>query len=225
MELNLKDIMSLLFSKLLLIILAILLCAGAAFAYTYFFVDPTYTSSAKLVARNKDSFSGSITSSDLAASQALVSTCMNVLTTEDFLDRVSEKLESKYYNISNAYIRNHMSCKHISDTEIFTVQITTPDPNLSYDIANAISDLAPEVIPNTITIGELRLIDRARVPSTSSWPLMKNSAIGAVIGAVAVIAFIIIKDMLDTTVRTKKDLEDKFGDIPVIGTIPGINKS
>ena len=50
MELNLKDIMSLLLSKLLLIILAILLCAGAAFAYTYFFVDPTYTSSAKLVA-------------------------------------------------------------------------------------------------------------------------------------------------------------------------------
>ena len=38
MELNLKDIMSLLLSKLLLIILAILLCADAAFAYTYFFV-------------------------------------------------------------------------------------------------------------------------------------------------------------------------------------------
>lgn len=225
MEINLKDIMSLLFSKFLLIILAILLCAGAAFAYTYFFVDPTYTSSAKLVARNKDSFSGSITPSDIAASQSLVSTCMKVLETEDFLDRVSEKLESKYYNVSNEYIRNHMSCKHISDTEIFTVQITTPDPNLSYDIANAISNLAPEIIPQTITVGELRLIDSARVPSTSSWPLMKNSAIGAVIGAVAVIAFIIIKGMLDTTVRTKKDLEDKFGDIPVIGTIPGINKS
>ncbi|MGM9663387.1 MAG: YveK family protein [Eubacteriales bacterium] len=225
MEINLKDIMSLLLSKMLLIILVVLLSAGAGFAYTYFFVDPTYTASAKLVARNKDSFSGSITSSDIAASQSIVSTCMNVLTTEAFLDRVSEKLESKYYNVSNAYIRNHMSCKHISDTEIFTVQITTPDPNLSYDIANAISELAPEIIPQTITVGELRLIDSARMPTSYSWPLTKNAVIGAFIGAVAIVAIIVIKDMLDTTVRTKKDLEDKFGDIPVIGAIPKINKN
>ena len=117
-----------------------------------------------------------------------------------------------------------MTRKHVTDTEIFVVQITTTDPKLSYDIANAISDLAPDLIPKTITVGELRLIDRARVPETSSWPIARNTVLGGLAGAVIAIAIIIIKDMLDTTIRTKKDLEDKFEDIPVIGTIPGIKQ-
>ena len=117
-----------------------------------------------------------------------------------------------------------MTCKHITDTEIFVVQITTTDPNLSYDIANAISDLAPELIPKTITVGELRLIDRARIPTSSSWPITRNTVLGGLVGAVLAIAVIIIRDMLDTTIRTKKDLEDRFEDIPVIGTIPGIKQ-
>ena len=149
---------------------------------------------------------------------------MDILTTEDFLDQVSAKLESKYTDVTNSYIKKHMTCKHITDTEIFVVQITTTDPNLSYDIANAISDLAPELIPKTITVGELRLIDRARIPTTSSWPITRNTVLGGLVGAVLAIAVIIIRDMLDTTIRTKKDLEDRFEDIPVIGTIPGIKQ-
>lgn len=149
---------------------------------------------------------------------------MDILTTEDFLDHVSAKLESKYTGVTNAYIKKHMTRKHITDTEIFVVQITTTDKYLSYDIANAISDLAPDLIPKTITVGELRLIDRARVPETSSWPIARNTVLGGLAGVVIAIAIIIIKDMLDTTIRTKKDLEDKFEDIPVIGTIPGIKQ-
>ena len=81
-----------------------------------------------------------------------------------------------------------------------------------------------DLIPKTITVGELRLIDRARLPETSSWPIARNTVLGGLAGAVIAIAIIIIKDMLDTTIRTKKDLEDKFEDIPVIGTIPGIKQ-
>ena len=216
MELNLKDIVSLLLSKLFVIILVVLLCAGVGFAYTYFAVDPTYAAYTKLVVRNKNGVATGVTSSDLAASQSLVNTCMDILTTEDFLDHVSAKLESKYTGVTNAYIKKHMTRKHITDTEIFVVQITTTDPNLS--------DLAPDLIPKTITVGELRLIDRARLPETSSWPIARNTVLGGLAGAVIAIAIIIIKDMLDTTIRTKKDLEDKFEDIPVIGTIPGIKQ-
>lgn len=224
MELNLKDIVSLLLSKLFVIILVVLFCAGVGFAYTYFAVDPTYAAYTKLVVRNREGVATGVTSSDLAASQSLVNTCMKILETEDFLDQVSAKLESKYTDVTNSYIKKHMTCKHITDTEIFVVQITTTDPNLSYDIANAISDLAPELIPKTITVGELRLIDRARIPTTSSWPITRNTVLGGLVGAVLAIAVIIIRDMLDTTIRTKKDLEDRFEDIPVIGTIPGIKQ-
>lgn len=224
MELNLKDIVSLLLSKLFVIILVVLFCAGVGFAYTYFAVDPTYAAYTKFVVRNRDGVATGVTSSDLAASQSLVNTCMDILTTEDFLDQVSAKLESKYTDVTNSYIKKHMTRKHVTDTEIFVVQITTTDKYLSYDIANAISDLAPDLIPKTITVGELRLIDRARVPETSSWPIARNTVLGGLAGAVIAIAIIIIKDMLDTTIRTKKDLEDKFEDIPVIGTIPGIKQ-
>lgn len=180
-------------SKLFVIILVVLLCAGVGCAYTYFAVDPTYAAYTKLVVRNKDGVATGVTSSDLAASQSLVNTCMDILTTEDFLDHVSAKLESKYTGVTNAYIKKHMTRKHVTDTEIFVVQITTTDKYLSYDIANAISDLAPDLIPKTITVGELRLIDRARVPETSSWPIARNTVLGGLAGAVIAIAIIIIK--------------------------------
>ena len=59
---------------------------------------------------------------------------------------------------------------------------------------------------------------------TSDGIALSNTVLGGLAGAVIAIAIIIIKDMLDTTIRTKKDLEDKFEDIPVIGTIPGIKQ-
>ena len=43
MKFDFKDIMSLLMSKIFVILLALFIFAGAGFAYTYFFVEPTYT--------------------------------------------------------------------------------------------------------------------------------------------------------------------------------------
>ena len=224
MKFDFKDIMSLLMSKIFVILLALFIFAGAGFAYTYFFVEPTYTASVKLLARNKEA-TGSVSSSDIVASQNLANTCITILESDDFLDKVSALLESRYTGITNSYIKNHMVCKKVPDTEILTVRIKTPDAKISYDIAQAIGNLAPDIIPQTITMGELRKIDSARLPKNSSWPVAQNSLIAGVIGAIAVCAIIIIRAMLDTTIRSKKDLEDKFDDIPVIGTIPGISRN
>lgn len=224
MKYNFRDIISLLASKILVILLVLVIFAGAGFAYTYFFVDPTYSASVKLLARNKES-TGSVSSSDIVASQNLANTCITILESDDFLDKVSAKLESKYTGVTNSYIKNHMVCKKVPDTEILTVRIKTPDAQISFDIAQTIGELAPEVIPQTITVGELRKIDSARLPKNSSWPVAQNTVVSAAVGAIAACAIIVIRAMLDTTIRTKKDLEDKFEDIPVIGTIPGISKN
>lgn len=220
-EIDLRKIFLMLKKRIVFIILGTLITAVLSGCITEFFITPTYTASCTLyVYSNTDRVStdSSIAQGEITASQQLVNTYIVVLESDFVLEEVAQNLNLE---LTASQLRSMISCSQINETEIFKVTVSNESPALAADIANAIADVAPDAIVDTIKAGGVSVIDYAKVPSSPSSPNFKlNILIGALVGFVVSFVIFFIREIFDTTVSDQSDLEREFNNIPVIGTIP-----
>ena len=204
-EIDLRKIFIMLKKKVAIILVIAFIGAALAGCITNFFIKPKYTSGVSFyVNNNNDNLigsSGTISSSDLDASEKLVNTYMFVVKSRTFRDKIADKLSSEV-------------------TLIFQVNVTSTSPQLASDVANTIAELAPDEIVRVLKVGGVEVVDYASVPTSPSSPnLAKNILIGfAVAFALAFIIFF-TKELFDTRITRETDLTKDF-DIPVLGTVP-----
>lgn len=219
-EVDLGKIFYMLKKRILYIILGTLITAVLAGCITEFFISPKYSTACTMyVYSNADRVStdSSIASGEITASQQLVNTYIVVLESDSVLDGVIKELD---LNITASQLRSMISCTQINETEIFRVTVTSENAALAADIANAVADIAPEAIVNTIKAGGVSVIDYAKVPSSPSSPnFIRNIAIGAAVGLAVTFILFFVYELFDTTITAEKDLEREF-EIPVLGSIP-----
>ena len=223
-EIDILGILIALRNKIVYIILATLICAMVSGCITEFLISPKYTTSCTMyVYSNTDRVStdSSIGASELDASKQLVNTYIVVLESDNVLEKVIEELN---LNAKADDIRRLISCAQIEETEVFRVSVTSKDPVLSANIANAIAQVAPEEIVRVVKAGGVEVVDYAKVPENPSSPnLKRNIVLGAGVGFVASFALFFLIAMFDTTITSKKDLEREFENIPILGSVPRID--
>lgn len=217
---DLKELFMLMWNKLWIIILAILLVGGGVFSISKWVMTPIYSAKVSMYVNNaiRENNQTAVTQGDLTASQNLVDTYIVILESNAVLDKVAKQIG----NISAREIRAGMSAAPINGTEAFAVTVNDPDPVRAREIANTVADVAPAEIIRVVKAGSVEVIDYAGLPSAPSSPnVLRNTAVGMLLGAVLAIGGILLVAMFDTTVHTDEDLKAAFA-IPVIGVIPEI---
>ena len=201
-EIDLRKIFLMLKKRIVFIILGTLITAVLSGCITEFFITPTYTASCTLyVYSNTDRVStdSSIAQGEITASQQLVNTYIVVLESDFVLEEVAQNLNLE---LTASQLRSMISCSQINETEIFKVTVSNESPALAADIANAIADVAPDAIVDTIKAGGVSVIDYAKVPSSPSSPNFKlNILIGALVGFAVSFVIFFIREIFDTTVN------------------------
>ena len=216
LELDLMQVIQILWNKIWLIVLVGLLSGVAAFLGTHFLIIPKYTASVKLYVNNSTKINTDITSSDLSASQSLVDTYITIIRSDVVLDEVVRQTGLAY---SAAEIDEMITAGSINNTEVFRVSVSNPDAAAAAKIANSIAEIASERIGEIVRGSSVKIIDQAKIPTAISSPdLKKNTLIGVLIGFVTVIAVILLIELLDQRVKTEGDLE-KISDLPILGCI------
>lgn len=220
-EIDLRKVFEMLKKKAVFIVIIAVIGGILAACYTNFFIEPKYTASVKLYAYNNNDYilssDNSITSGNIEASEKLVTTYLEVVKSNAFLEKVSDKFDNK---ISAGQIKSMLSCSKIEDTFAFQISITSTNPKTAADIANAIADTCPDEIVNIIKVGGVSIIDNAIEPKSPSSPnVKKNVLIGLVAGFALSFAFFFLKELFDTSIKDEKDLEREFN-IPILGSIP-----
>ena len=220
-ELDLRLLVMALVRKLWLIALCAVILAAAAFGYTKYFVTPTYRASVTIYVNNNrlnlEGSSATLTASDLSVAQRLVSTYVITLKSDRVLTKVAQELDVK---LSAAQIRNMISAEAVDNTEVFKGQITNAAPKLAADIANAIAKVAPDEISEIVVGSSTKIIDYATVPKAPSAPnVMRNTALGAVIGVALAALIAILQELLDLRVREEQDVT-RLSEAPILGRIP-----
>lgn len=225
-EIDLLHLLKVLWHRAWIVILVMLLVGAIAFSYAFFFITPTYQATAMMYVNNNSissSVSEIISSSQLVAAQELLETYIVILTSRTTLEQV---IETAGLNYNYRELRGMISAGSVNETEIFSITVTSEDPEEAALIANTIVKVLPDRISNIIEKANVRTVDDAVVPTGKAAPsLTKYAAIGMLLGAVLSCAVIIIYDMMDTTMRGEEYLTQNHPDIPVLAIVPDMYES
>lgn len=221
LEIDLRDFLKNLVKRIWLVALCAVILGTAVFVYTKNFVAPKYQASVSMyVNNNSGKDSTYISSSDLAVALRLVATYVNIIQSDSVLDKV---IQETRLPLTTAQVRSMISAHVVDETEMFKVTVTTPNPQMSADLANAIASFAPAVISEIIEGSNAKIIDYARVPKSSTSPnYMTSAVLGAIVGAALAVLAILIQTLLDVRIKNEEDLA-KICNIPVLGIIPDLS--
>ncbi len=219
-EIDLRGLFKVLLKRAWIIVLCAIILGSAVLMYTVNFVAPQYKASVTIYVNNNSSKDTSyISSSDLAVALRLVTTYVNIIQSNTVLDKV---IAETNLALTTDQVRSMISAEVVGETEMFKVTVTTPYPQMSMDLANAIAAIAPDEIAEIIEGSSAKIIDYARLPKGSSSPnYTTNTILGAAAGAVLAIVVIVLQNMLDVRIKNEEDLE-KICSVPVLGVIPDL---
>ena len=179
-DVDLKRLFFEVLKRLWLILLVGIICGASMFVYAKFFITPQYKATATIYIQNYTGDNDKkIYSSDLSASQNLVTTYQGLFTSDNVLNRVKEKLGDNY---SADAIRAAFTAEAVEDTPILKISISDHDPEQAAKIVNEIAKVAPDAIMNLVEGSSVKVVDLSRVPTEISYPSYKKLAlIGCVI--------------------------------------------
>lgn len=217
-DVDLKRLFFEVLKRLWLILLVGIICGASVFVYAKFFITPQYKATATIYIQNYTGDNDKkIYSSDLSASQNLVTTYQGLFTSDNVLNKVKEKLGDNY---SADAIRAAFTAEAVEDTPILKISISDHDPEQAAKIVNEIAKVAPDAIMNLVEGSSVKVVDLSRVPTEISYPSYKKlTLIGCVIGAGLTLAIIVLLVLFNSYIEGEEDITKLF-DAPVIGKIP-----
>lgn len=220
-ELDLKELFNIFWSKKIQILLIILIFAVVGVIYTIGFVTPMYSSSTSLVLTSADSSSAdatnSITTTDVTLNSKLVSTYSEIVKTKKVLRQVISNLQ---IDVEEETLRRNVTVSSVEDTELIEITVTNENATYAAKIANEIAKVFSEEVTKIYKINNIHILDEAEVSgSPSNINHMKDVIIFTFIGIVVAVAYVLLNNMLDTTIKSPEEVEKNFG-IPVLVSIP-----
>ncbi|MCJ0892077.1 polysaccharide biosynthesis tyrosine autokinase [Rhodococcus sp. ARC_M5] len=201
------------------VIVAILGSLGASLLVT-----PQYESSARMFVSTTGGATVTETYQGNLASQQLVASYSELATSEALAARVLTILP---LNLSASQLAEKINATSTPDTVLFNLTVTDSSPALARDIANATADEL------TAQVRELETPEDGGAPSagvkvfqqasSSSNPVSPNTernlALGAAVGLMLGIALAVLRDRLDNTIKSRREIESISGKA-LVGTIP-----
>ena len=207
-----------LLSKLHVIFLCGLLFGLLAYGAVYLLITPKYMASTMLYVNNASTKENAttITQSDLYASSQLVNTYSAIITSESFLGNVIADAD---IDIEVEDLAEQLEIESVNDTEAFKVTVMNEDPKAAARIANAIADIAPSQIPAIVDGSSVKVIDYASIPTEIAKPSYRKAAlIGLMLGLFISAIVILLREIMDTTIKSESDLEE--WKLPILGVVP-----
>lgn len=194
-----------------------------AFTYFNYFVPKTYTARVKLyveTATTQESAYNALSNYNYAA--ALVNTYVEMLSTNNFYEKLSENLDEKYTSIElSKIVKFSNESEDDVQTEVFTAIVSGNSPTEAKVIADSVADTAPGVISSLKNDDtELKIVDNATIPTAPSSPrVLRNTVLAAAAGFILMLIFVFVKELLDNKIKYSAELT-QINDIPILSAVP-----
>ena len=219
-ELDLKELISMFWSKKIQIILITAIFIIIGIIYTIGFVTPKYTSSTRLVLATSNSStqsSGTITTTDLTLNSNLVSTYRELVKSTNVVRQVISNLGIV---ADEEQIKKQISVTSVTNTALIEISVTDINPTNAAKIANELANVFIDEVTKIYKLDNVYVLDKAEIDENpSNINHIRDVAIFTFLGIVVSAAYVIIANMLDTTIKSVEDVEKGFK-VSVLATIP-----
>lgn len=214
MTIDLVEVFQVIRHWLWLIVLVALACGTAAYAFSKFVLPEEFESTTKIYVLDKSGAGGTnsqSTYSDLQVGMQLTKDYVELIKSRTVLEAV---MKDNHLNQTYTYeqFAETVNVQTPADTRIVTITVTNHDPALAQKLADDIRKRSGELIINTMQIDAVNTYEKANYPDRKSAPSCGRWAVvAALIGALAVSAIVIVRYLLDDTIKTSDDVEKYLG--------------
>ena len=211
-EIDIGHILSILWDKIMVIIATGIIVGLGAFLVAKFFITPQYESETKLYVLNRANDSAT-TLSDVQLSTQLTKDYKILVTSAPVMKEL--KLDMKASQLASS-----ISVDTPSDTRVLQITVVSDDPYQAKKIADCVAKVSSQKICDIMKIEQVNVIEEGSLSETPAFAVVQKwTIIGALAGIVLSAAVIVIKSMLDDTVKTTEDVE-KYFDLSTLAVIP-----
>ena len=220
-EIDVLALLQKLWTKKVFILFTAFYVAVFAFLGTYFFIQPTYTSSTRIYGVNQADDGKNLSAQDLQAGTFLTKDYKEIITSNDVL---SEVIKDEKLNMTEADLAKMISVNIPTDTRLISISVNAKTGQDAQSLANKVRDVAAEKIKKVTKVEDVTTLEDAKLPDSPSSPNIKrNVALGAVLGGFLAIVGVLVREILDDRIRRPEDIEDALG-LTLLGIVPDIDK-
>ena len=214
-EIDLLQLWNAIRHRIWLVLLAGFIVADIAFAITKFLITPMYSSSATMLVVTKETTLSSL--ADLQLGSQLTNDYEIMITSRPVLQEAIEELGLE---ISYKRLRNMITISNPNDSRMLIISTLQADPELAKNVVDTVAEISSEYIAEKMEVTAPKIIEEGEVPIFQSSPnLLRNTAIGGMLGIIAAVFLICVAVILNDSIQTEDDIE-RYLQLPVLAVVP-----
>ena len=221
-EIDVFQLVKVLWKRKFLIVLAALVAGLAAFAYSSFMIKPQYASTTRIyvVNRNQADKPG-LTNQDLQAGAYLVKDYREIILSQDVLEKV---VADQKLTMDAKTLGRKVSVTVPAETRIVSISVRDGNPEEASRIANALREVAAQKIISVTRVSDVTTLEEARPATSPSSPnIRRNTMMATIAGVGFIVVIVLLVELLDDRVKRPEDIEEVMH-LSLLGVIPNLEK-
>lgn len=215
-EIDIMQMIRLLWSKAVIIIMTGIILGLIALLGSKLFISPVYQSSTQLYVINRQS-EGTTTLTDLQSSTQLAKDYKILVTSRTVTEKVISDLK---LDMTAEALADKITVNAGTDSRVLEIVVLDNDQYKAKEIADKVAQISADTICKIMDIEKVNIIDEANFPPSPVSPnVKKNAVIAGILGILLASAVVIIRFLLNDTIRSAEDIEKYLG-ISTLALIP-----
>ncbi|UJF34574.1 YveK family protein [Paenibacillus hexagrammi] len=224
MELDLRDILKIIRKRVWMIASIVVIATIATAVISYFFMQPIYEASTKLII-NKSNDQVGMTQVDLNSVNLnirLIDTYKEIIKTPRIMDKVVADYPD--LNISAEQLVQKVKVSSVNNTQVMTLIVQDPSYARAASIVNAVSKVFQSEIPQIMKVDNISLLNEAQdikqpIPVKPNKNL--NIAISFVVSLMLALGIAFLMEYMDDKLKSEEDVQEYLG-LPTLTMITKI---
>ena len=223
-ELDLRSFFLVLLQNLRLIIAVSVAMAVVFGVATGLLTQDTYSSRCSAYIMNiskeveNESYSG-ISANGLDTSQKLVDECIVMIKSNRVMNEVAAKVNAYGFDVTATDVRASLSMTAVEDTALLRIVCTAEDAELAETICTEMLATAPGIVEAAMNeLVSIEPFDQPDEAEVNAPRIARNGILGAVFGLLLTCGLVLVRYLMDNTIKDEKDLKTRFN-VNVLGVV------
>lgn len=205
-EIDLRELFEVLKSKILVILATTVIFIAVSAGVTRFMITPMYSSTAQLYVISSTDLSQL---TNLTMGTQLTQDYMEIVTTRGVINQVINNLK---LNADYEEMLDKIAVENPADTRIMEISVSDPDPEEAMEITQELAEVTADTVSSKMDVKAPTIIEDAYLADEPDSPsMLRNVAIGGLLGLILSAGVFIIQFIMNDTIRREDDIEKYLG--------------